>query len=384
LDPIPRPDLETLLRGRAREAPPLLLAGPPGSGKTTLLRGLARELAAGGAVPVYLDLMGAASTPERFVSAALRAIPAEGLGRRLPQATEIHRLAGAGRLHGAEAVAALFRLWAGLDEAEGRPVILLLDEATEIRSLAYFPGLRHVHDPFAAALAARRRGTVLATSFPTAARRLWTVETVAARPLSPADLASAGVRAAEAVVRLSLGWPRYAAILLESGASSADDVARAWAEQMAPGGRLETACRTTYETLLLRSRGYGICKAAFAAIAHEEGLNLTALVPRLGRTPGAVRDYLQWLVGVDAIRMVKKRYVYVDGVLKQWVRLHARGVVPSRAEIAAAAQELLAAEPAPPSARRVTKAEALQDAEPESAPAAEPPVVRRDDLIEID
>ena len=36
-----------------------------------------------------------------------------------------------------------------------RFAILLLDEATEIRSLAYFAGLRQVDQPFAAALAAR-------------------------------------------------------------------------------------------------------------------------------------------------------------------------------------------------------------------------------------
>ena len=73
---------------------------------------------------------------------------------------------------------------------------------------------------------------------------------------------------------------------------------------MAPGGRLERLCRHTYETLLLRSRGYGMSKAVLGAVAEEEGLNLTALVARLGRTPGAVRDYLGWLLGVDALRMV--------------------------------------------------------------------------------
>jgi len=74
------------------------------------------------------------------------------------------------------------------------------------------------------------------------------------------------------------------------------ELASAWALEMAPGARLELACRQTYESLLLRSRGYGMSKAVMDAVAHEEGLNLTALVRRLGRTPGAVRDYLQWLV----------------------------------------------------------------------------------------
>jgi DNA polymerase III delta prime subunit len=381
LTPLARADVEQTLHRRARAGPPLLLGGPPGSGKTTLLRGLAARLAAQGAVPVYLDLMGAASTPERFVAAALRAIPAEGLGRRLPQATEIHRLAEAGRLHGREAVAALFQLWSGLDEADGRPVVLLLDEATEIRSLAYFPGLRHVHDPFVASLAARRSGTILATSFPSAARRLWSMETLAARPLAASELVAAAGGQADALARASFGWPRYAAILLDAMERSGGAVEQAWLAEMAPGGRLESACRHTYETLLLRSRGYGICKAALGVIAQEEGLNLTALVPRLGRTPGAVRDYLQWLVAVDAIRMLKKRYVYTDGLLRHWVRLHARGVVPTLTELQAAARELVAPAGAPAEAQApgvVAPPPAAASIPDPSSPA------RRDSLIEID
>jgi DNA polymerase III delta prime subunit len=382
-----RPELESALLQSARQGPPLVLTGPPGAGKTTLLRQLATRLAAEGAVPIYLDLMGACSTPERFVIAALRAIPAEGLGRRLPQATQIRRIADSGRLHGVDAANALFRLWATLDDADGRPVVLLLDEATEIRSLSYFPGLRHVQDPFAAALKGRKRGTILATSFPTAARKLWSFETLAARPLTPEEMAPA-LRPrtdAEALARLSFGWPRYVSILLEAMAERHADVASAWADEMAPGRRLESACRHTYETLLLRSRGYGICKAALGIIAEEEGLNLTAIVPRLGRTPGAVRDYLQWLVGVDAIRMLKKRYVYVDGVLRQWVRLHARGSVPTHTEVSAAARELLSAETAPPRATLAPDATA-----PPTLPASEPEPLspnspsRRDSLIEID
>jgi hypothetical protein len=382
-----RPDLESALLQRARQGPPLLLTGPPGSGKTTLLRQLATRLATEGAVPIHLDLMGACSTPERFVIAALRAIPAEGLGQRLPQATEIRRIADSGRLHGVDAANALFRLWATLDDADGRPVVLLLDEATEIRSLSYFPGLRHVQDPFAAALNARKRGTVLATSFPTAARKLWSFGTLAARPLTADEIAPALRSRAdsEAVARLSFGWPRYVSILLEAMAERRTDLASVWAEEMALGDRLETACRHTYETLLLRSRGYGICKAALGIIAQEEGLNLTAIVPRLGRTPGAVRDYLQWLVGVDAIRMVKKRYVYVDGVLRQWVRLHARGSVPTRAELAAAARELLTAEMALPRATLAPDATAPPTLPaPESEPLSPTSTSRRDSLIEID
>jgi hypothetical protein len=142
---------------------------------------------------------------------------------------------------------------------------------------------------------------------------------------------------------------------------------------MAPGGRLESAARHTYEALLLRSRGYGMSKAVLAAVADEEGMNLTALVARLGRSPGAIRDYLGWLLDVDVLRSVKKRYHYVDGMVCAWVRLHGRGRPATHAELAAAARAAasgaLGTAPASPLAA---------EAEEEALTA------RRDHLMEID
>jgi len=372
-----RPGLLDDLLARTRGGKAFLLAGPQGAGKTTALRALSAALLREGWVPVYLDLMGAASSPDRFVVAALKALPAERFGPHLARATEIRRLAGSGKDKGADAVAALFALWAGLDDAQGRPVALLLDEATEIRSLAYFASLRQVDKAFATALGQRRRGTVLATSYPTLARRMWPSLPVVDTPaLTAADLAAAARKARvdpEALARASFGWPRYARILLEA-AAEAGGLAAAWEAEMAEGGRLETACRHTYESLLLRSRGYGMSKAVLAAVAQEEGLNLTALVARLGRTPGAIRDYLGWLLGVDALRMTKKRYAYVDGMVRQWVRLHARGTPASPAELRAAAQESVGGEG--PAGERGT---ADADAEPSAPPPRRPGLV--EDLL---
>ena len=340
---------------RVQQGPPLLVTGPPGSGKTTLLHGAVEALAAEGWQPVYLDLLAAATSPERFVQAALGALP-EGLeGRAAARAREADQLSRTGGKDGGRAVQALLSAWAALDTAEGRPVALVIDEATEIRSLAYFSGLRDVDVPFAAALAARPRGTLLATSFPGVARKLWpAMATLAMPPLSAAELQGEarqrGLRAdGSALAAASFGWPRYARILVER-LDRGVALATAWAEEMALGGRLEQACRHTYEVLLLRSRGYGMSKAVLAAVATEEGLNLTALVGRLGRTPGAIRDYLGWLLAVDALRATRKRYYYVDGMLRLWVRLHARGVRATDEEILACARELLAtAAPAPSS-----------------------------------
>jgi hypothetical protein len=375
---VSREDLERALLARARTSPPFLLTGPPGAGKTTLLLSLREKLLGDGFQPVYLDLMGAASSPDRFVKAALDVLPAEPFAKQLDDAMRIRQLAASGRAHAASAVRALFALWSALDATrDGRPVVLLLDEVTEIRSLAYFSGLREVHEMLAAALQARSAGTVLATSFPTKAGRFWPGwDTLPARPLDERDVAGLGMATASAV-RAGFGWPRYVSVLRDR-LRQGDDLVSAWTEEMSPGGRLDTACRQTYESLLLRSRGYGISKAVLQAVAHEEGLNLSALVVRLGRTPGATRDYLQWLVGVDALRVVRKRYSYVDGLLRIWVRLHARGWPPTQVEIAAAARAAVLGDA---SASGEANAVAVEPAEEVAARSL---ISRRDSLIEID
>ncbi|HEV7500129.1 MAG TPA: ATP-binding protein, partial [Vicinamibacteria bacterium] len=206
---------------RAREGPPLLLTGPPGAGKTTLLHAAMDAFAADGWQPVYLDLLGAAASPERFVQAALLALPSGIDGRAAARAREAEELARGGHREGGRAVHALLAAWAALDTAGGRPVVLLLDEVTEIRSLAYFSGLRTVDEPFGAALVARPRGTLLATSFPGIARRLWPAwPTLAVPPLSTAEIQAEargrGLRTdASALTAASFGWPRYARILLD-------------------------------------------------------------------------------------------------------------------------------------------------------------------------
>ena len=318
--------------------------------------------------------MGAASSPDRFVKAALDVLPAEPFASRLAEAMRIRQLAGAGRTHGGEAVRALMALWASLDQAAGKPVVLLLDEPTEIRSLAYFSGLREVHETLGAALRSRARGTVLASSFPTRARQYWPAwEHLEVPPLGAHDVSGLGREAASAV-RAGFGWPRYVRVLLERMAEG-DDLLAAWTEEMSAGGRLESACRHTHEALLLRSRGYGIAKAVLQAVAHEEGLNLTRSSPGSGRTPGATRDYLQWLVGVDALRVARKRYYYVDGLLRIWVELHARGWPPSPTEMAAVARAVIEDESVP-------GGDAPVDVSAANPTEAIP--VRRDSLIEID
>ncbi len=364
---IHRPDLERQLMEAIQGPPPVLLAGPPGAGKTTLLERVARDLERDGWSPIHLDMMAAVSSPERFVRVALGSLAASRFGAWLPEADSIRRRLDTGRSGAPGAVRELLALWARLGECQGRPVALLLDEVTEIRSLAYFDQLREVHAALGEALLGRARATLLATSFPTQARRMWPgFDVVEAQPMSAVEVDAAqqrlGTRAdSEGVIRATWGWPRYVLALLE-GLRREPALDAAWVTAMRRGGALEQACRHAYDTLLLRCRGYGMAKALLGVVAEEEGLTLSEMLPKLGRSPGAVRDYLGWLLDVDALKQVRKRYYYVDGLLRTFVRLHASGAPPSSEDLHRTAAATIG-----------------------KASLASPPRPRRDDdLMEID
>ena len=351
---IPRAELRRTLRERAVDGPPLLVAGAPGAGKSTLLALVAEDLRAKGESPVHLHLLLAASSPEGLVRSFADALPASCLGAGHPAALTL-RVRAESPADREGAFGALLRVLAELDSCGESRVVLLLDEPTEIQSLSTFTGLRDVTDRLGAALARRRCGAILTTSFPTRAAAFWSGEVLKLPLLSPGELQPLAGAAADALARASGGLPRYAVPLLER-VQQGWGVSEAWAAEMADGGRLDQLCRQVYETLLLRSRGYGMSKAVLAAVARDEGCNLTAVTRHLGRSPGAVGDYLGWLRDVDALRCERKRYFFVDPVLKDWLRLRDGGVSPDGAALREAAVARVGAE-----TTRATRDDALME-----------------------
>jgi hypothetical protein len=316
---------------------PVLLGGC-GTGRTSLLLRLGSILGDGRSQ--YIDFATAATTPERCLQAVLTATsPAAVAGATPP----------------ADARAAFEAMLAFLDAAvapSNGPVTFLFDEFLDIRTFESFPGLRHVQRDLIERLAASANGFVLASRFTARAHRLlrdaparfevihvspMTVDDArglarqhnAADPLTPSQLA--------AVVALGGQRAAYAAILLDALLQHPASRRRpldALAATMSPGGPLAARCRESYEFRLHRARGYGALKAILGILADEEGITLTEISRRLGRTPGSTKDYLSWLEDVDLVTMQRKRYVFDDPVLRLHVRLYGGPMPPTHGQIA--------------------------------------------------
>lgn len=351
---------ETRLRLTARQAIERRLlaaleAGPPripvvvggcGSGRTATLQRLRDRL---GAETVLVDVERIATTPERCLSSVLDAVRGTG---RSP--------AAAGPAPGSPRAAfeRLCRVLGDARGAAGEPLTFLLDEMLEIRTFENFPGLRGALRTFLRSLCDSRNRFVLSTRFAARTLRLFRdapgrFEFVHLPPLTPADvramLAGLGLDGpddargdtAGLVHALAGGRPRYVQLLAEAAARGAGPV-DALAAQMRPGAPLSTVCRLSCELRLHQARGRGTLRAILQLLAADEPLTLTEVAGRLGRTPGATRDYLSWLEDVDLVEARRKRYRFADPLLRLWVRLHGRGTPPSDEDLSRESQEYAA------------------------------------------
>ena len=323
--------LDVLEAGRI----PVVLGGCA-TGRTSLLLRLEQFL--GDDSAQYLDFSAAATTPERCfhaVTGSSRLRPAPG---GMPPAPSTPRAAFDGLMVFFDRAAA----------PRGRQAVFLLDDVFDIRTFENFPGLRQVQRDLISRLSSSPAGFVLASRFTSRSHRLLRdaparFEVIHMPELSVPEVeqlarrfdAGGTVPHAAAVATLSGGRAGYAHILLEAlaGLSPSADPVAALAALLAPDGRLTSRCRESYEFRLHRARGYGALKAILGILADDEPQNLTEIAQHLLRTPGSTKDYLSWLEDVDLIAMQGKRYSYVDPLLRLFVRLYARPVPPTDAQV---------------------------------------------------
>ena len=345
--------IERRLLAALEATPPRIpvVLGACGSGRTAALHRLRARLGAGATL---VDVERIATTPERCLSSVLGIVH----GPR--------RAWAAGAPAPASPRDAFDRLCRLLDHprgAGGGPVTFLLDEMLEIRTFESFPGLRGALRTFRRSLCDSPNRFVLATRFATRTLRLFRdapdrFEFVHLPPLTSAEvramLPGLGLDGPEDRRRdtagvlhaLADGRPRYVRLLAEATARGAEPV-DALAAQMGPGAPLSTACRLSYELRLHRARGRGAPRAILQILAADEPLTLTEVAGRLGRTPGAARDYLSWLEDVDLVEARRKRYRFADPLLRLWVRLHGRAAPPNDEDLSREAHAYAAGRGAP-------------------------------------
>jgi DNA-binding GntR family transcriptional regulator len=237
--------------------------------------------------------------------------------------------------------------------AGGDRVTLLLDEVLELRTFESFPGMRHAFHELLTSLVAAGNRFVLSTRYAHRAGRalaeqpdgflvvhLTPIGVDEARQMLLSALGHAPHpgqtwldESARLVAAFAEGRPAYARALAETLAADtrrhgeADPISSLCA-QLSADGAIAARCQRPYEERLHRARGYGALKAILELLAEEEPLSLTEIAVRLGRTPGSTRDYLSWLEDVDLVGSARKRYRFLDPLLRVWVRLYCRPAPP--------------------------------------------------------
>jgi hypothetical protein len=231
-------------------------------------------------------------------------------------------------------------------------------------------------------------GVIATSSYPALAKDLFpSIETLDLPGLTATDLETpATFQAERGAIAEAISLTRgFAATLLPLAAEvhESRDAVGSLARLLRPGAPLELCCRRHYEVMLLRSRGYAVSKRAAEVVAGAGGQRLTDLFPSIGRTAGASRQYLRWLVEVGLLTQIRKRYDFADPVLGIWAALYlGRPAHPSEAEIRAAVEARLekAQEPATGS----TSEPDVDDESDHEVPEEPAPKKRIDRFEEID
>jgi len=309
-----------------------LVVGGCGTGRTRAL--LAARDRLGAHVAQYVDVERVATTPERFLHSLISSSPFVTANGDLPAEPASPR-------------AAFDEAMVFLTEARtrsGDPATFFLDEVLELRTFESFPGLRCVMADFARGLEASRNRFVLSTRFAARSQKLVAASPSRVRAVRVEHLDAVEIRhqwldqyrgvataetasdVAGVVHALTDGRPVHVHAVLNAlhamAAEGACDPIAALAAVLVPGARLDAHCHFTYELRLHRARGYGALKAILSFLAEQEPLTLTDISRRMQRTPGSTKDYLTWLEDIDLLQCERKRYRFVDPLLRVWVRLN--------------------------------------------------------------
>ena len=316
-----------------------IIVGLDGSGRTSLLLNLLGKLS-NRASCQYVNVEGTATTPERFLATLIDESPFNK--NRSPQLD--------GPTKPLNAFKSTVRFFNSARSHNGQNVIFLLDEVLELRTFESFPGLRNVLRDLLRGLVESNNYFILSTRYITRAQRLLRndpnqFELIRIPPLTLSEVRTIlawlqpGIseqtinELALTVHKISLGHPSYVTPLLaaicETTSPRVDAPETALANLMRPGERLFSSCRQQFEIRLHRARGYGALKAILSVLAEEEPLTLTQIATRIKRTAGSTKDYLSWLEDVDLISVQRKRYSFLDPLLRLWVKLHCQAVPPS-------------------------------------------------------
>lgn len=406
---VPRGDIERqALEGATSLSPRIqVIAAPRGSGKSALLRHLVSELAAGGSLPVLVDIERISSSPADFaryfpaaiaaaVGPVINASPRlEAIRQRLAEESTRRRPDPALLLD--EALG-----FAGAAALEGGPaLVLLLDELAEVSWLARHAGLRDALNIVTRRLAPASAFAVIASVSPASRPealldmfRREAADAMSVTTLPPMHAGELAVQArswgcdlrddheqTELWMRATGGRPLYTEILARRVAAGGDLSSALAAELTPPTGALYQECRFDYHLLVERSRGHSVVRTIMRLLARQEGINLSGIAQHLRIQLPTALDYLSWLLEVELIRRDGHGYVIVDPLLRLWVRLNGPESVDLPAEVATLLRTpRIAPRPAsrPRGRRPVVRALAT------GSPAAPPPRAHRDLLIEID
>ena len=370
---------DTLLRGQPEHA---ALFGPRRIGKTLLLKEFLRQTLEQKTTvaPIYMDFTFLCSSPEQFAAGYVGHIcywlvtqggetpepyltPTE-LPNQLLLAGErdlyeavrpIMRLLERTQVDRQALLRQAFRFPQTVREQRGVPLLLILDEFQEIRTLENFPKARNALALFRAALQVQEgilyllagsAITVLTQILSDPAAPLFAqFAKLPMGPFSREETArlvtkllpgATDPQIAYVIHHLTGGYPFYVQALCRRTATRVDalgmplspeTVKEAFVvETLSTSGRIYDFCRYIYDLSLQQATGYGSLKAVLQILAVEEGLTAADVGRQLRVTPATASDYLRWLREVDLVSLQEGRYYFRDPVLRYWVAHATQGV----------------------------------------------------------